>query len=406
MVSADYSYDIGSLPLTYHWVILRGDKDKIKIIPRNEHHSIVEIQIQYFEKYKDPDYDIFTNRVEIGAFVHNGTFYSAPGFVTIFSFANELRTYDEKGRILEIGYNVGDTEIGYDIKVKGAEFSILSSGYDIKDWKALLNFIVDGKSNTLMSRLIKSKIDDRYDQPISQCAEKLNAYFQRIKLAKSDPSLGKNTIQSAKQDAYTFLTQNMVNEQMSVKALIESALNAIKNDVRLYVDNQIEIHQLVDNVKIQKAHQNFYKLRERLLKLGILKENNQGTFRIQSIRKGSFPIENTLTKYERNQLEWLNITLMNSILYPQFMNKKFKMNAVDMRLSVPKAWFRDVYYYDENGALAGWSRYREEGTTKYDSKGNLENGKIIEYKIDQIPRSSKGTRYNRQIVPVVSPHSF
>src|SRR5262249_13943130 len=46
-------------------------------------------------------------RVDIGAFVHNGTYYSAPGFVTFFFLDNETRTYDAQGRPHEIAYGTG-----------------------------------------------------------------------------------------------------------------------------------------------------------------------------------------------------------------------------------------------------------------------------------------------------------
>ena len=34
-----------------------------------------------------------------------------PAFITLFSLDNEARTYDDKGRIAEIGYGMGFTEL-------------------------------------------------------------------------------------------------------------------------------------------------------------------------------------------------------------------------------------------------------------------------------------------------------
>src|SRR5262249_54973392 len=48
---------------------------------------------------------------DIGAFVHNGTYYSAPGFVCSHTLDSEARTYDENGKLLDIGYGAGDTDL-------------------------------------------------------------------------------------------------------------------------------------------------------------------------------------------------------------------------------------------------------------------------------------------------------
>ncbi|MEO1999284.1 MAG: hypothetical protein ABGZ17_28905, partial [Planctomycetaceae bacterium] len=47
---------------------------------------------------------LYSNRVDVGVFVHNGPYYSAPGFLSIFSLANEKRTYDDQQRVIEVDY--------------------------------------------------------------------------------------------------------------------------------------------------------------------------------------------------------------------------------------------------------------------------------------------------------------
>ena len=109
IVSAEQSYDINDRPLTFHWVVLRGDPDRIRIIPKNPSKSVVELRIPYHPRREirwEPK--IHSNRVDIGVFVHNGVHYSAPGFVTYFSLANERRKYLADGRIKEIDYTAGD----------------------------------------------------------------------------------------------------------------------------------------------------------------------------------------------------------------------------------------------------------------------------------------------------------
>jgi YD repeat-containing protein len=45
-----------------------------------------------------------TNRIDIGAFVHNGAYYSAPGFVTFYCLDDETRKYNAAGQPESIEY--------------------------------------------------------------------------------------------------------------------------------------------------------------------------------------------------------------------------------------------------------------------------------------------------------------
>ena len=112
IVSAAGSYDLNKKPITFSWVVLRGDEKQIKITPRNKAGSEVEIVVPYHSRRPVmPNAALESNRVDIGVFVHNGNYYSAPGFVTFYTLDNESRTYDEQGRLLEIGYGAGDVNV-------------------------------------------------------------------------------------------------------------------------------------------------------------------------------------------------------------------------------------------------------------------------------------------------------
>ncbi|MBL8796594.1 MAG: putative Ig domain-containing protein, partial [Planctomycetia bacterium] len=113
VVSAEESIDINQQPLKYHWVVLRGDAARIQIKPLNDSGSRVEILVPYHERRPVDGHHlkIDSNRVDIGAFVHNGAYYSPPAFVTLHTLDSEARTYDEHGKLLEIGYGVGDADL-------------------------------------------------------------------------------------------------------------------------------------------------------------------------------------------------------------------------------------------------------------------------------------------------------
>ncbi|MHC4400239.1 MAG: tetratricopeptide repeat protein [Planctomycetota bacterium] len=111
VVSAEPSTDPNNRPLTYHWPVLRGDAERIEVNPLNEAGSVVELLIPYHQRAPvAPRSSLESNRVDVGAFVHNGVYYSAPAFVTFFFLDNEKRVYDDENRILVVDY--ADPEAG------------------------------------------------------------------------------------------------------------------------------------------------------------------------------------------------------------------------------------------------------------------------------------------------------
>lgn len=114
VVSAEPSRDFNGRPLSYHWSVLRGDAGRIKINPLNEAGSVVELLIPYHERAPvTPGSALESNRVDIGAFAHNGAYSSAPAFVTFFYLDNEKRVYDEHGRIRVVDYDDPEASKNY-----------------------------------------------------------------------------------------------------------------------------------------------------------------------------------------------------------------------------------------------------------------------------------------------------
>jgi YD repeat-containing protein len=106
IVSAGDSIDANNRPLTYHWRVLQGNPAAVKIKPLNDSGSLVEIVVPYAPRFPVEEGSLMhSNRVDIGAFVHNGAYYSAPAFVTVYMLDNEGRSYDEQGRIKAVSYN-------------------------------------------------------------------------------------------------------------------------------------------------------------------------------------------------------------------------------------------------------------------------------------------------------------
>jgi YD repeat-containing protein len=105
VVSAESSGDLNKRDLTYHWHVLRGNASKIEIRPLNEQKSVVELRVPYHARRPTAvGSKLHSNRVDIGAFVHNGKYFSAPAFITFFSLDNEHRVYNDRNQIETIRY--------------------------------------------------------------------------------------------------------------------------------------------------------------------------------------------------------------------------------------------------------------------------------------------------------------
>ena len=104
-ISAEQTKPLGAQKLEFHWVVLRGDASLIKIIPRNSRGSVVDVVVSWHERRLVPGQPgMTTDRVEIGVFVHNGKYFSAPAFVNFLYPANQKRIYNEKNRIVSIDH--------------------------------------------------------------------------------------------------------------------------------------------------------------------------------------------------------------------------------------------------------------------------------------------------------------
>lgn len=114
VVSAEPSRDRHGKPLKFHWVVLRGDESRISIKPQNDAGSIAELRIGYHERRPIlPGSPLESNRVDIGVFAHNGDYFSAPAFVSLFYLDNEKREYDDQHRIRAIDYTAADVKDNY-----------------------------------------------------------------------------------------------------------------------------------------------------------------------------------------------------------------------------------------------------------------------------------------------------
>jgi hypothetical protein len=109
VVDASATVDPNHRPLTFRWVVLNGDADRITIHPLNANGSSTEIVVPWHERHPLPwQPSITTDRVDIGVFANNGAHWSAPAFISLLYPGNEKRRYRTDGQIAEVDYDNPD----------------------------------------------------------------------------------------------------------------------------------------------------------------------------------------------------------------------------------------------------------------------------------------------------------
>ncbi|HWE04648.1 MAG TPA: hypothetical protein VG326_19740 [Tepidisphaeraceae bacterium] len=397
VVSAEESFDVNKRPLTYTWVVLQGDTTKIKITPRNPASSVAEIVVQYPERRPvQPGSALESNRVDIGVFVNNGAYNSPPGFLTVFGLDNESRAYDDGGRLLEIGYAMGE------------------SALTVSKWKELfdlLNGDADAGHLSVGLKLLKSRFTDSQRAilkvageeyaPVSTSVtttEQLRVSAQaaldqadkeskpKAETALKAASLAHQTVVKQADDV---LNKTRPGLDQPVRPLMESVLNELSADPTFYAAHPKIMPLLAGADGGKKA--TIAGDRKRLIALGIVKDQPGDALEFTPIRPGPSPVIERLTRYEKAQIQRFNADVIARLLLPGIITPIWRDNYVDPRLTAAKSW-RDVYHYDAAGARTGWTRYDGDKPQEFDAQGRL----ALEKDADGHPSMFQPVSYERQ----------
>ena len=105
IVDAGNSKDANREPLKYVWNVLQGDPDKIQIKKLTDDGRQVQITVAWHARRPIArGSQMETNRVDIGCFVTNGTWYSPPAIVSTYFPDNEVRQY-RSGKLTSRRFN-------------------------------------------------------------------------------------------------------------------------------------------------------------------------------------------------------------------------------------------------------------------------------------------------------------
>jgi hypothetical protein len=318
-VSAAGSFDLQDRPLSFRWSLLQGDAKHVRIAP-SEDGRTATISLDYPARRPVPDDPgIDSNRVDIGVFAGNGTSWSAPGFITVWALDDEARTYDEAGRLLELGQGAGETS-----------FTI--------DWTKLFALLGDDHAPSLLRDALSSEqfeamldVGDEYAAaaaliPMAKKQEEATAHANEV-VQRHRPPLGG-----------------------SAEALVQGILRRWRDDSGFLTKHAAVLLPLCDAADRADA---FAKAAKRLADYGVAQVDGLKV-EPQPLRAGS------LTAYERCLGARFNAELIAGVLYPGVVNARYDAYYVDRRLATVKTW-RDVFRYDADGKRIGGTRYDGKG---------------------------------------------
>jgi hypothetical protein len=394
VVNADASYDLNKNKLTYTWVILRGDPDKINIVPKKDDQSVVEITVAYHDRRPVlPGSPLESNRVDIGVFVHNGAYYSAPAFVTFCTLDREARTYNKDGKLLDIAHGMGETEVR------------------VPDWEKLFFHLCDDDFAMELVPLSQAQKDSLLE---IRAERKLRDIL--VTVGQEHVKNAEAALTSSKEKADRDKTSKKLDEARKSLADSQKRHNDILNNKHKVLSDSprhfvlSRLTKLTQDPLFTQKHQDWLRkprtpkdqariqsLWQNLVRFGIANDKKVLT----PLLPRKTLAEAKWTKFELAQLEAFHASLLADLAFPGMLEVIFRVNYVDHRLSVPREW-RDVYRYDAKGEQIGWMRYGGDGVQFFNHEGLLVvekdgqlrgvKGRVVRYVQD--PPKGKGINLN------------
>lgn len=95
VVTAADTEDPNGRGLTFDWVMLRGDRERIRITPLTPDGRYAHIEMDWQDPQPTPGSpDVLSPRIDIGVFANNGVHDSAPAFISVLLPHHETRVYE------------------------------------------------------------------------------------------------------------------------------------------------------------------------------------------------------------------------------------------------------------------------------------------------------------------------
>jgi len=363
VLGAEGSTDVNRLPLTYHWVLLRGDPGRVKIHLRDEAGTSAEILIPYHGRAPiAPGDPMESNRVDIGLFVHNGTHYSPPAFFTSFTLDGEARTYDAQGRVIEVSYSMGDFSV--DVSGWQALFDalkaeplapgvrLLSEGWKPEDFAAAATIaesykVAAAKVETLGKERKDAEVAVRNAAP--EAKKQLEAAAKSVREAVDAATKARDALVSEKQPGF----------DPPLKLRVESRLRELLADPAFC---------FTQGAKLGPASPVTTAALKRLTDCGIATLADGGQLEVNPVLPGDKPWTVRLSRFQKAALARCTGEILAAAI--PGVRCDFRPNVVDFRLATPKTW-RDVFHHAADGTPTGWTRYDGGLATEFNARGQM-----------------------------------
>ena len=372
VVKASDSVDVNKKPLTFRWVVLRGDPKRVRVTPRDKAGTEAEIVIDYHARAPiEPGSAMASNRVDIGVFANNGVHDSAPAFVTSFTLDSEARTYDAKGRITEIAHGTGFTELKTPDPVK----LLAALGKDASAAKVLgLNAEQRAELTKVaeVAGAIEAKRDparkrrqeaEKARNETNKASDEAKAKHAKTKTDKKDPQEVQSALNAAN------VAKGEATRQQAVWKRFDDEAKKIEVDWAKSLDAPSPVLKAAPRAFVIAA------LNEAMKSPTEIAKRSMDKPRVQAVRKKRerLGVEGKATsEFAKALREESNAVALAEVVLPGLVQAVFHANFVDARLTTPKRW-RDVYHY-EGDTPTGWTRYSldaKEPKTEFTAEGWL-----------------------------------
>jgi hypothetical protein len=377
VVSAAGSIDLNKKPLTFTWVLLRGDPKRVRITPLDKTGSKAEVVVDYHERRPiAPASAMESNRVDVGVFASNGAYHSAPAFVTFYSFDCEARTYDDKGRVVEIGYGMGETEIRV-TDAAGLFAALAGRGLAAKFFTPsdaqradLLRCAADaGVLQQAVAKAVGRRRACEADRDRARGGPP-----EALRKAEAEVQAAGKAVAAAEEALRKFLDGPRPALKASPRAFAVSLLRQTARDPLLWNAHAAVLVRQYDQPAAGPRRGRVDAARRELLGLGLAKDGPGKTLVFQAAGPG-------LTVFDRALRERFHAAVLAELVVPGAVEVVWRTNFVDQRLTAPKRW-RDAYHYDGD-RLRGWTRYQDGKVSEYTADGLLvlktdERGRAVE----------------------------
>lgn len=183
VVSAKATTDPNGRALTFFWVLLRGDPNKVRITPLDPSGLSASIAVDWHSAFDvGTNEKRLTNRVDIGVIASNGVNDSAPGFISISFPGHQLREYSvsaqhspDESRLISIDY---------DANARGAYFDPIL--FWSAPWRDVYRYDGDGQLSGWTRIRKNSKMD--FDPVGPEISYEIQGPLRTPELRMSDPT--------------------------------------------------------------------------------------------------------------------------------------------------------------------------------------------------------------------------